>query len=210
MACKLPSSSLVHCTQRIHVHSTAISQPFQHQGINPLPLEVALSSNDPTHLVPSTHPHAPTVSNFEDGEGYARPPVAAVRDSPSRLTWADQASSGEFIPKEALDLEEEYGGFSVNPDFLHCVDAHPHGISKYGVSATAAESRLAHTLFPKLMVYPSRASAESRMAHAQSSRSDFSCIVDKSYVTPTRTVDKSSLNPCPSCASANSRIAHAT
>ncbi|KAA8542878.1 hypothetical protein F0562_024030 [Nyssa sinensis] len=39
-------------------------------------------------------------------------------DSPARLTWTDQASSGEFIPKEALDLEEEYGGFSVNSEFL--------------------------------------------------------------------------------------------
>ncbi|KAA8524191.1 hypothetical protein F0562_010378 [Nyssa sinensis] len=58
------------------------------------------------------------IRNFEDGEVYASTPIAAMHDSPSRLTLADQASSGEFIPKEALDLEEEYGGFSVNSDFL--------------------------------------------------------------------------------------------
>ncbi|KAA8519133.1 hypothetical protein F0562_013393 [Nyssa sinensis] len=54
---------------------------------------------------------ATAVSNFEDGEVYASTPVAAMPDSPARLTWADQASSGEFIPKEALDLEEEYRWF---------------------------------------------------------------------------------------------------
>ncbi|KAA8517417.1 hypothetical protein F0562_017710 [Nyssa sinensis] len=67
---------------------------------------------------------ATAVSNFEDGEVYASTPVAAMPDSPARLTWADQASSGEFIPKEALDLEEEYGGFSVNSEFLFSQDNH--------------------------------------------------------------------------------------
>ncbi|KAA8538282.1 hypothetical protein F0562_027895 [Nyssa sinensis] len=57
-----------------------------------------------------------------------------MRDSPSRLTWADQANSGEFIPKEALDLEEEYGGFSVNTDFLLCSNNHSHGEATNGRS----------------------------------------------------------------------------
>ncbi|KAA8529762.1 hypothetical protein F0562_034138 [Nyssa sinensis] len=71
------------------------------------------------HGVSTTHIQDPTaIRNFEDGEVYASTPVAALDNSPSRLTWADQASSGEFIPKKALDLEEEYGGFSVNSDFL--------------------------------------------------------------------------------------------
>ncbi|KAA8529757.1 hypothetical protein F0562_034143 [Nyssa sinensis] len=56
-----------------------------------------------------TQAGATAVSNFEEREVYASTPVAAMHDSPTRLTWADQASSGEFIPKEALDLEEEGG-----------------------------------------------------------------------------------------------------
>ncbi|KAA8534653.1 hypothetical protein F0562_032170 [Nyssa sinensis] len=71
------------------------------------------------HGVSATHIQYPAaIRNFEDGEVYASTPIAALHNSPSRLTWADQASSEEFIPKEALDLEEEYGGFSVNSDFL--------------------------------------------------------------------------------------------
>ncbi|KAA8514756.1 hypothetical protein F0562_017935 [Nyssa sinensis] len=66
-----------------------------------------------THLQDST-----AIRNFEDEEVYASTPVATLHNSPSRLTWAKQVSSGEFIPKEALHLEEEYGGFSVNSDFL--------------------------------------------------------------------------------------------
>ncbi|KAA8538862.1 hypothetical protein F0562_025554 [Nyssa sinensis] len=66
-----------------------------------------------THLQDST-----AIRNFEDEEVHASTSVAVLHNSPSRLTWAEQASSGEFIPKEALDLEEEYGGFSVNSDFL--------------------------------------------------------------------------------------------
>ncbi|KAA8542886.1 hypothetical protein F0562_024038 [Nyssa sinensis] len=77
------------------------------------------------HGVFDTHAQGATVvSNFEDGEVYASTPVAAMHDSLTRLTWADQASSGEFIPKEALDLEEEYGGFSVNSEFLFGQDNH--------------------------------------------------------------------------------------
>ncbi|KAA8531333.1 hypothetical protein F0562_006042 [Nyssa sinensis] len=77
------------------------------------------------HGVSDSHAQgATTVSNFEDGEVYASTPVAVMPDSPARLTWADQASSGEFIPKEALDLEEEYGGFSVNSEFIFGQDNH--------------------------------------------------------------------------------------
>ncbi|KAA8550025.1 hypothetical protein F0562_001709 [Nyssa sinensis] len=61
-------------------------------------------------------------------------PVAAIRDSPLRLTWADQAHSGEFIPKKALDLEEKYGGFSVNTDFLLRSNSHSHGEANNGRS----------------------------------------------------------------------------
>ncbi|KAA8524200.1 hypothetical protein F0562_010623 [Nyssa sinensis] len=61
-------------------------------------------------------------------------PVAAMRDSPSRLTWADQANSGEFIPKEALDLEKEYGGFSINTDFLLCSNSRTYGEANNGCS----------------------------------------------------------------------------
>ncbi|KAA8542877.1 hypothetical protein F0562_024029 [Nyssa sinensis] len=38
--------------------------------------------------------------------------------SDTHAQGATVASSGEFIPKEALDLEEEYGGFLVNSEFL--------------------------------------------------------------------------------------------
>ncbi|KAA8544607.1 hypothetical protein F0562_022622 [Nyssa sinensis] len=44
--------------------------------------------------------------------------------SDSHAQGATTASSGEFIPKEALDLEEEYGGFSVNSEFLFGQDNH--------------------------------------------------------------------------------------
>ncbi|KAA8524184.1 hypothetical protein F0562_010385 [Nyssa sinensis] len=70
---------------------------------------------------------------------YTSPPV--VRDSPSRLTWADQANIGEFIPKEALDLEEEYGRFLVNPDFLLCLDDHSHGATSNSHSQVEGSSR---------------------------------------------------------------------
>ncbi|KAA8538291.1 hypothetical protein F0562_027886 [Nyssa sinensis] len=77
------------------------------------------------HRVSDTHAQGATaVSNFEDGEVYANTPVAAMHHSPTRLTWADQASSVEFIPKEALDLEEEYCGFSVNSESLLGQDNH--------------------------------------------------------------------------------------
>ncbi|KAA8546899.1 hypothetical protein F0562_003328 [Nyssa sinensis] len=42
--------------------------------------------------------------------------------SPVRLSWAEQADSSQFIPKEALVLEEDYGGFSVNTNFLYAND----------------------------------------------------------------------------------------
>ncbi|KAA8531328.1 hypothetical protein F0562_006037 [Nyssa sinensis] len=70
---------------------------------------------------------------------YTSPPI--VRDSPSRLTWADQANSSEFIPKEALDLEEEYGEFSINPDFLLCSDDHSHGDTSNGRSKVEGSGR---------------------------------------------------------------------
>ncbi|KAA8550037.1 hypothetical protein F0562_001721 [Nyssa sinensis] len=65
-----------------------------------------------------------------------------MHDSPSRLSWADQANSGEFIPKEALDLEEEYGGFFVNSNFLfgsdnHFTDESINGGSNVGGSGKA-------------------------------------------------------------------------
>ncbi|KAA8535789.1 hypothetical protein F0562_030777 [Nyssa sinensis] len=67
--------------------------------------------------------------------------VVAMRDSPSRLSWADQANSREFIPKEALDLEEEYGGFSVNPDFLLGSDAHSYSEANNGHSKEEGSGR---------------------------------------------------------------------
>ncbi|KAA8529749.1 hypothetical protein F0562_034151 [Nyssa sinensis] len=77
------------------------------------------------HGVSDSHAQGATaVSNFEDEEVNASTLVAAMHDSLARLTWVDQASSGEFIPKEALDLEEEYGGFSINSEFLFGQDNH--------------------------------------------------------------------------------------
>ncbi|KAA8544602.1 hypothetical protein F0562_022627 [Nyssa sinensis] len=83
------------------VHGSHINKSYHAHGVSA------------THLQDST-----AIRNFEDEEVYASTPVVALHNSPSRLTWAEQASSGEFIPKEALDLEEEYGGFSVNSNFL--------------------------------------------------------------------------------------------
>ncbi|KAA8521344.1 hypothetical protein F0562_012018 [Nyssa sinensis] len=60
--------------------------------------------------------------DLEDGEVFACTPIVATHDSPMRLTWADQGSSGEFIPREALELEEDYGGFTISTDFLRCSD----------------------------------------------------------------------------------------
>ncbi|KAA8537207.1 hypothetical protein F0562_029661 [Nyssa sinensis] len=154
-----------------------IPQWSQRQGINSLPSEVGLSPNDQTHIVPSTHPHVPAaVSNFEDGEVYASPLVVAVRDSPSRLTWADQASNGDFIPKEALDVEEEYGGFSANSDFLLYVDAQLHGTSDYEGSTKGGTGRGELPVRAKLAssqnLSSQISSAESGMAQAMLGCSD--------------------------------------
>ncbi|KAA8525796.1 hypothetical protein F0562_007651 [Nyssa sinensis] len=100
----------------------------------------------------------------------SRTPIVAVRDSLSRLTWADQASSGEFIPKEALELEEDYGGFSVNPDFLRCSDVHGDtnngGYKKRGPGRGEVQARVerasTHLSYPPCP-YPN---AENRRAQA--------------------------------------------
>ncbi|KAA8525795.1 hypothetical protein F0562_007650 [Nyssa sinensis] len=119
MAFSLPSHATINGLQAAKQHKS--------QGIS------AAASFNGSHLNKYHHAHgvsdnhaqgATAVSNFEDGEVYASTPVAAMPDSPARLTWVDQASSGEFIPKEALDLEEEYGGFSVNSEFLFGQDNH--------------------------------------------------------------------------------------
>ncbi|KAA8534660.1 hypothetical protein F0562_032177 [Nyssa sinensis] len=78
-----------------------VPQWSQHQGINSLPSAVALSPNDQTHIVPSTHPHVPAVvSNFEDGEVYANPPIVAVRDSP--LSTKGGTGRGELPARAKL------------------------------------------------------------------------------------------------------------
>ncbi|KAA8521354.1 hypothetical protein F0562_012027 [Nyssa sinensis] len=56
---------------------------------------------------------------------------------------ADQASSGEFIPKEALDLEEEYCGFSVNSEFLFGQDNHFLEVSINGGYSTGGSETVA-------------------------------------------------------------------
>ncbi|KAA8550024.1 hypothetical protein F0562_001708 [Nyssa sinensis] len=73
-----------------------------------------------SHKVSTAHFHSPTVdSNFEDGEVYASTLVA-----------------------EALDLEEEYGGFSVKPNFLFCSDNHFHEDSINGGSKTGGSKKV--------------------------------------------------------------------
>ncbi|KAA8517410.1 hypothetical protein F0562_017703 [Nyssa sinensis] len=120
-----------------HATINGLQPAKQHkfQGIS------AAASFNGSHLNKYHHAHgasdshaqgATVVSNFEDGEVYASTPAVAMPDSPAKLTWADQASSGEFIPKEALDLEEEYDGFSVNSEFLFGQDNHFRKVSING------------------------------------------------------------------------------
>ncbi|KAA8525790.1 hypothetical protein F0562_007645 [Nyssa sinensis] len=96
-----------------------VPHPLLRQEPSHLPSTVVVRQNDLPNVVYATHSPEVTTNDFEDGEVFTNNPVVAARDSPSRLTWADQASSGEFIPQEALELEEEYGWFLVNPDLLH-------------------------------------------------------------------------------------------
>ncbi|KAA8521348.1 hypothetical protein F0562_012033 [Nyssa sinensis] len=94
--------------------------------------------------------------DLEDGEVFAGTPIVAVRDSLVRLTWADQASSGEFIPREALELEEDYGGFMISTDFLCCSDVHGDtnqgrrkmGSLGRGEAGARAEHAVGHLFYP--------------------------------------------------------------
>ncbi|KAA8517832.1 hypothetical protein F0562_015303 [Nyssa sinensis] len=109
------------------INGLQVAKQHESQGTS------AAASFNGSHLNKYDHAHgvsdsqaqgATAVSNFENGEVYASTLVVAMPDSPTRLTRADQASSGEFIPKVALDLEEEYGGFLVNSEFLFGQDNH--------------------------------------------------------------------------------------
>ncbi|KAA8534667.1 hypothetical protein F0562_032184 [Nyssa sinensis] len=48
-----------------------------------------------------------------DEETFSSPGALNNGDTPSKLSWADQTNNGEFIPKEVLELEAEYEGFSL-------------------------------------------------------------------------------------------------
>ncbi|KAA8538278.1 hypothetical protein F0562_027899 [Nyssa sinensis] len=69
-----------------------------------------VATNSPSVMVART----PTVPQ----KSSAACPGSDTTDTPSMLSWANLANSGDYIPKEALDLEKEYGGFSLNTDFL--------------------------------------------------------------------------------------------
>ncbi|KAA8521350.1 hypothetical protein F0562_012031 [Nyssa sinensis] len=117
---------------------------------------------------------------------------------PVRLTWADQANSGESISKEALDLEKEYGGFLVNPDFLLCIDNHFHGDAKNGGSKKGGldkgELHARSYIYEYPKSYPSRhtSSSESWLAQAQFGCSPtvvaFQLNTQPSLFSPARTV----------------------
>ncbi|KAA8546949.1 hypothetical protein F0562_003378 [Nyssa sinensis] len=109
-----------------------VPQPLFCQEPNHLPSTMVVAQNDLPNVVFATRSPEVTANDFEDGEVFTNTPVVVESDSPSRLTWAGRASSGEFIPQEALELEEEYGGFSVNPNFLHCSVNHSHGETNNG------------------------------------------------------------------------------
>ncbi|KAA8538292.1 hypothetical protein F0562_027885 [Nyssa sinensis] len=51
-------------------------------------------------------------------EGITACPQSEFASSPSLLSWANLVDSGEYIPKEALELEKDYRGFTLNSDFL--------------------------------------------------------------------------------------------
>ncbi|KAA8546952.1 hypothetical protein F0562_003381 [Nyssa sinensis] len=51
-------------------------------------------------------------------EGIVACPGSDSTGCPLLLSWANLADSGEYIAKEALELEKNYGGFTLNSDFL--------------------------------------------------------------------------------------------
>ncbi|KAA8544604.1 hypothetical protein F0562_022625 [Nyssa sinensis] len=162
------SSRSLHAKKPCSSFSDGVPQSLQCQEINYLSVEAALS-HDLT-----------AVSDFEDGEVYVNTLVVSVHDSPLRLTWADQASSGEFIPNDALDLEEECGGFSVNPNFLLCTDNLFHGDSNYGGSRLAqAQSDCFDKAYTSTPLVTFQAPTSS-VAFQQHKQVNLSSTVDKS------------------------------
>ncbi|KAA8544603.1 hypothetical protein F0562_022626 [Nyssa sinensis] len=79
-------------------------------GVSHTPAQGATVLTHQISLVARTHmaPH----------EGIAACPRSKSAGSPFLLSWANLADSGEYIPKEALELEKDYGGFTLNFDFL--------------------------------------------------------------------------------------------
>ncbi|KAA8529763.1 hypothetical protein F0562_034137 [Nyssa sinensis] len=71
-------------------------------------------------------------SHMAPHEGVVASPRSESAGSPSFLSWANFVDSGEYIPKEALGLEKNYGGFTLNSKFLINQCAAPRRSSLYG------------------------------------------------------------------------------
>ncbi|KAA8550032.1 hypothetical protein F0562_001716 [Nyssa sinensis] len=98
---------------------------------------VFIDLHDATDVPPSTNdsdpasrsPHQNLITSTDHGANVS--PNSQVTksfalhatDDPSdfimaRMPSASHEDSGEYIPKEALELEKDYGGFTLNSDFL--------------------------------------------------------------------------------------------
>ncbi|KAA8517831.1 hypothetical protein F0562_015304 [Nyssa sinensis] len=69
------------------------------------------ATDDPSDIMMARTPPA-------THEGITAYPCSESAGSPTLPSWANLADSGEYIPKEALQLEKDYGGFTLNSDFL--------------------------------------------------------------------------------------------